>query len=58
MSESENKHDKILRTLICPICGKAFIKAPCHVFYDRRSYNKKAVCSWKCVCISERTERR
>lgn len=36
----------------CPICGKKFIPAPQHVYRDRRS--TKMVCSWSCVCESER----
>lgn len=36
----------------CPICGKKFIPAPLHVYRDKRSM--KRVCSWSCVCESER----
>lgn len=36
----------------CPVCGMAFIPAPYHAYRDRRS--RKRVCSWSCVCESER----
>ncbi len=39
---------------ICPICGKTFIPAVGHVYKDKRTYTNKRVCSWKCVCESER----
>lgn len=39
---------------ICPVCGISFVPAPMHVCKDRRGYGKTNVCSWKCVCESER----
>jgi hypothetical protein len=40
---------------ICPICGKTFIPAVGHIYKDKRTYQThKRVCSWKCVCESER----
>ena len=41
-----------LNELICPVCGKSFIPAPMHVYRDKRC--RKRVCSWSCVCKSER----
>lgn len=43
----------LLRETKCPICGNLFLPAPQHVYRDRRS-PYSYVCSWKCVCISER----
>lgn len=37
----------------CPVCGKIFIAAPEHVYRDQRN-KKRKVCSWHCVCESER----
>ncbi len=37
----------------CNVCGKKFIPAPQHVYRDRR-VNHPMVCSWSCVCESER----
>ena len=39
--------------LKCPVCGNMFIPAAQHVYRDRRSPYRK-VCSWHCVCESER----
>jgi hypothetical protein len=39
----------------CPVCGKMFIPAPKHVYKDRN--RKIRVCSWKCVCESERLKK-
>lgn len=38
---------------VCPVCGKLFFLVPEHVYKDRRAPYKK-VCSWGCVCKSER----
>lgn len=40
----------------CSVCGKTFIAAPQHVYRDARYINNHhpLVCSWKCVCESER----
>lgn len=38
----------------CPICGRKFIPSAHHVYSDHRSYGKRLVCSWGCVCESER----
>ena len=37
----------------CPVCGKSFIPYPEHVYKDKRNSGKR-VCSWSCVCKSER----
>ena len=37
----------------CPVCGKTYIAAPEHVYRDQRNKQRK-VCSWRCVCESER----
>lgn len=37
----------------CPVCGKTFVPAAQHVYMDKRSRGKK-VCSWHCVCESQR----
>lgn len=50
----KKKRISISESDICPVCGKSFISAPMHVYKDRRSYGTKKVCSWKCVCESER----
>lgn len=42
-----------LSELTCPVCGKTFIAAPQHAYKDKRHQTKK-VCSWHCVCESER----
>ena len=53
MEERDEKNEEIkYRDVKCPICGKNFIPAPLHVYRDRR--NSKRVCSWTCVCKSER----
>lgn len=36
----------------CPVCGKSFFAYPEHVYKDKRT--KRLVCSWGCVCKSER----
>ena len=46
---------KDLKEIICPICGRTFIPAPCHVFHvDGKPYKK--VCSWTCLCESRRRD--
>lgn len=37
----------------CQICGNNFVPAPQHVYRDKRAPYKK-VCSWGCVCQSQR----
>jgi hypothetical protein len=37
----------------CPVCGKIFLFTVLHAYKDKRSPYSK-VCSWKCVCESER----
>lgn len=36
----------------CPVCGKMYIPAPEHIYKDKRT--PRRVCSWKCVCESEK----
>lgn len=37
----------------CGVCGRIFVPAPEHVYKDKRHpYGK--VCSWSCVCASEK----
>lgn len=46
-----------LQEKVCPVCGKTFIPAPLHVYRDARfdkSVKHALVCSWRCVCESER----
>ena len=43
----------VLPEITCPVCGKLFIPAAQHIYRDKGA-TKKRVCSWKCVCISER----
>ena len=38
---------------VCNVCGKKFVPAPQHVYRDRR-VTHPMVCSWACVCESER----
>lgn len=40
------------QTKICPICGKEFVPAALHTY--KSAIDKKLVCSWSCVCESER----
>lgn len=44
--------DKAIISISCPICGKSFVPAPMHIYRDKRCH--KRVCSWSCVCKSER----
>ena len=37
----------------CRICGKNFVPAPQHIYRDKRN-PYPMVCSWSCVCQSER----
>lgn len=37
----------------CRVCGKNFVPAPQHVYRDRRA-PYLMVCSWSCVCQSQR----
>lgn len=37
----------------CPVCEKLFIPAYKHAYRDKRVPYKR-VCSWGCVCTSER----
>lgn len=39
--------------VVCPVCGKVFIPAVQHIYRDKRTPYKR-VCSWGCVCKSER----
>lgn len=43
----------VLAEVKCPVCGKMFFPAALHVYRDKRSPYKR-VCSWGCVCKSER----
>lgn len=43
----------ILCEIVCPVCGKVFIPAPLHIYRDKRATSRR-VCSWACVCKSER----
>jgi hypothetical protein len=49
----ERNYELSYRARICPVCGKEFIPAAMHVYKDRRP-NHRFVCSWSCVCESER----
>lgn len=41
--------------VICSVCGKEFFPAPYHSYKDKRpNSGGKLVCSWHCVCQSER----
>lgn len=40
----------------CSVCGKIFIPSSLHVYKDRRN-KRKNVCSWNCVCRSERLKK-
>ncbi len=48
----EPKERKYIIQKKCPVCGKVFIPAPFHANRDKISL--KMVCSWSCVCKSER----
>lgn len=50
---NELKEDRFLKSRICPICNKSFIPAPYHVYRDKFT-TRRMVCSWACVCESER----
>lgn len=52
MSNNKGK-DIFLQELECPVCGKLFFATSMHVYKDKRAPYKK-VCSWSCVCKSER----
>lgn len=39
-----------IKTEVCPVCLKVYIPAPLHSY----AYKKQRVCSWGCVCRSER----
>ena len=58
MSKKQIKEAEInvLPELTCPVCGKVFLPAPQHIYKDKRS--SKRVCSWGCVCTSERLKAR
>lgn len=49
----EKDYELKYRARKCPVCGKEFIPAAQHVYKDRRT-PYKIVCSWGCVCASER----
>ena len=42
-----------LPEITCPVCGKVFIPAAQHIYRDKGA-TKRRVCSWGCVCASER----
>lgn len=48
-----NSDSSIIQERDCPVCGKRFICTILHAYKDKRSPYKK-VCSWSCVCESER----
>ena len=39
--------------VICPVCGKTYIRAPYHLYKD---VQRRYVCSWGCMLESERIE--
>lgn len=43
----------VLPEITCPVCGKAFIPAAQHIYHDMGA-TRKRVCSWGCICASER----
>ena len=43
----------LFKEVKCPVCEKMFIPATLHAYKDRRSPYRR-VCSWHCVCESER----
>lgn len=50
---------KTITEMRCPVCGKIFVPAPCHVYKVR--YNKKEyryACSWHCVVANEKKWRK
>lgn len=49
----KKKAPQILAEAKYPVCEKMFFPAAQHVYRDRRSPYKR-VCSWGCVCTSER----
>lgn len=49
----KEKMPQVLAEATCPVCEKTFFPAAQHVYRDKRSPYKK-VCSWGCVCASER----
>lgn len=52
-AKREKKPPKILTEVKCPVCERMYFPAAQHVYRDRRAPYKR-VCSWGCVCTSER----
>ena len=53
MEERDERNEELkYRDVKCSVCGKNFIPAPLHAYRDKRCH--KRVCSWTCVCKSER----
>lgn len=55
--EKEKNYELKFRERTCKVCGKSFIPAPLHAYKDRR-HPYSLVCSWSCVCESERLKKK
>lgn len=53
----EKNYELKYRARKCPVCDKEFIPAAEHAYKDRR-HPYKLVCSWHCVCESERLKKK
>ena len=53
----EKDYELKYRSRKCKVCGKEFIPAAQHVYKDRRA-PYPLVCSWSCVCESERLKKK
>ena len=53
----EINYELKFRERVCKVCGKSFIPAAQHAYKDRRS-PYQLVCSWSCVCESERLKKK
>lgn len=42
-----------IQEVVCPVCGNIFFPYPGHVYKDRR-YPYRRVCTWGCVCKSQK----
>lgn len=56
MNGVRDEHSKdVIYERKCPICQKSFIKAPLHIYKDKRSACKaEYVCSYHCMLKSEK----
>ncbi len=54
--EKEINIEQKFRERTCKVCGQRFIPAAQHVYKDRR-HPYPLVCSWSCVCESERLKK-